>query len=97
MGSLASMCKPKTTIYIQEGIVVNVNFRDHEGKNPKTIRIHEGNTLRKAIEMYQEQINKIGYKIMRAIYEPTQVKLNIDTKIKELNINLSDTIILYLK
>ena len=84
---------------IHEGNVVNVNFIDEEGKNPQRITIYDKNTLRKAIEIYQKKINKVGYKIDKAIYGSgsTQKDLSLNTALKDLNINLYNTITVFFK
>ncbi len=97
MGASCSMCASSQTEYITSGKIISLNFVEEEGKNPKKISIHEVNTLRKAIELYQEQINKSGLKIRKAIYEPNQTKLNLDTKLNELDINFFNNIIVYIK
>lgn len=96
MGAMANICKPKEIIYITEGKIISLNFRDENG-DMKKISIHEGNILRKAIEMYQEAINKSNSRIIKVVYEPDQTKLSLNKKISELNINFNETIIVYLK
>ncbi len=87
--------RPKSPVK-QLGNIVFVNFRDQEGKNPRQISIYDENVLRKAIEIYQQQLNKPDSKIMKALYEPTKEKLSIETTIKDLGINLYSDIIVYL-
>ena len=97
MGASCNICVAVPTEYITGGKVINLNFVEEEGKNPKKISIHDLNTLRKAIELYQEQINKSGLKIRKAIYEPNQTKLPLDSKLNELDINFFDNIIVYIR
>ena len=92
MGAMANICKPKEIIYITEGKIISLNFRDENG-DMKKISIHEGNILRKAIEMYQEAINKTNSRIIKAVYEPNNTKLPLDKKISELNINYYETLL----
>ena len=82
--------------YVTGGQVINVNIRADDQEYHKTIRIHEVNTLRRAIQTYQEQINKEHLKIKKAIYEPEQTILPLDKCLNELDINFSDNIIVYL-
>ena len=92
---VTSICKPAPIPYITEGMVISVYFRDEYGQNPKKISIHDENTLKKAIEMYQEQINKSGLSVRKAIYEPDQTTLPLGKKLKDLEINFLNTIIVY--
>ena len=82
--------------YVTGGQVINVNIRADDQEYHKTIRIHEVNTLRRAIQTYQEQINKENLKIKKAIYEPDQKILPLDTCLNELNVDFANTIIVYL-
>ena len=95
---MGSACfEQKQIEYITGGNVINVNFRDKEGDFKKTIRIHEVNSLRKAIMTYQETINKENLIIKKAIYEPDGTTLSLNTPLNELNINFTNTIIVYFK
>ena len=95
MGSLPCY-GPRQVPYITGGQVISVNIRAEDQEYPKTIRIHEVNTLRKAIQTYQEQINKDHLKIKKAIYEPDQMMLPLDKCLNELNIDYNSVIIVYL-
>ena len=86
----------KPVPYETGGQVININIRAVDQEYPKTIRIHEVNTLRKAIQIYQEQINKENLKIKKAIYEPDQMMLPLDKCLNELNIDYNSVIIVYL-
>ena len=79
---------------INTGRVINVNFRADTEDFDKKITVYESNTLREAIQVYQEQINKEKSKIKTAIYEPDSTELNLDTPLNELNINFFHTILL---
>ena len=82
--------------YVISGKIINVNIRAEDKDYPRTIKIHDLNTLRKAIQIYQEQINKKNFKIKKAIYEPDQTILPLDKCLNELDINFSGNIIVYL-
>ena len=86
----------RTVSYITKGNVISVNIRAEDQEYSKPIRIHEVNKLRKAIQLYQEQINKKHLKIKKAIYEPEQRVLPLDKALNELEINFSSNIIVYL-
>ena len=94
---LSSCFGPKQVPYINRGSVINVNFRAETERHQKSIKIHDENILYKAIQMYQEQIGKESLNIKKAIYSPDSTELSLDTKLRELDINFSDLIIVYLK
>ncbi len=95
---LSSCFGPKEVPYKTGGNVINVYFRAETEERQKSIRIHEVNTLRKAIQTYQEQINKANLNIKKAIYEPNSKELSLDTPLNELeDINFNNVIIVYLK
>ena len=79
------------------GKVINVNFRADTEDCDKRITVYEYNTLREAIQTYQENIHKENLKIKRAIYEPDSTELNLDTPLNLLNINFNHTIFVSLK
>ena len=82
--------------YETGGIVIDVNLRAEDQEYSKIIKIHEVNTLRKAIQLYQEQINKENLRIKKAIYEPDQKILPLDKCLNELNLDFTKVIIVYL-
>ena len=94
---LTSCNEPNRNPYLSSGNVITVNFRDETGEFQRSIKIHEENTLKKSIQMYQEQIAKINLHIKKAIYEPDSRELSLRTKLKDLNINFGGVIIVYLK
>ena len=97
MGCSSSSSVREHNPYITGGKVVDLYFKlDGEEYTKKKITIHNANNLRKAIEMYQEVINKEDLEIKKAIYEPSNTKLNLDQNLNELDINFADTIIVYL-
>ena len=59
MGCVAGIYSPVSEEYINGGKVIDLNFKTEGEEFIKKISIHEANTLRKAIEMYQEQIIKM--------------------------------------
>ena len=94
---LSSCNEPNRATYLTSGNVITVNFRDETGEFQRSIKIHEENTLKKSIQMYQEKIGKKNLHIKKAIYEPDSRELSLSTKLKDLNINFGDIIIVYLK
>ena len=97
MGVSSCSFFPKEIPYVNEGIVIHVNFRYDDEKYLKSIRIHDKNTLRKAIQMYQEQINKEGLDISKAVYEPDSSTLPLNSRLCNLNIDFKNIIVVYLK
>ena len=83
--------------YISDGKVINLNFRAEGEEYIKKISIHEMNTLRKAIEMYQELINKNELKIIKAVYEPDESNLSLNKKLNEFDIDFNNIIIVYFR
>ena len=94
---LSSCNEPNRDQYVSSGNVITMNFRVETGEFQRSIKIHEENTLKKSIQMYQEQIGKKNVRIKKAIYEPDSKELSLSTKLKDLNINFADVIIVYLK
>ena len=96
MGASSCTYFPKESEYVNEGIVISVNFRYEDEKYLKRIRIHDKNTLRKAIQMYQELINKENLDISKAVYEPDSSTLPLNSKLCDININYNNIIVGYL-
>ena len=82
---------------INTGNVINVIFRADTEDFDKKITVYDSNTLREAIQTYQAQINKGNLKIKKAVYEPDSTELNLDTLLKDLNINFGHTILITFK
>ena len=95
MGS-SSCFGPKIVQYINKGNIISINIREDTQEHMRTIKIHDENTLRKAIQMYQEQINKENLNIKKAINENDSMKLELDVPLKDLNFDYSGIIIVYL-
>ena len=95
MGSLPCFYS-RNVQYISKGNIITINIRADTEQYIKSIKIHEENTLRKAIQMYQEIINKENLEIKKAINEKDSMKLELDVPLKELNIDNSTTVIVYL-
>ena len=88
---------PKQVLYISGGNVIKINIRADTEDYQKQIRIHEVNTLRKAIIIYQEQINKDNLYIKKAINENDLTELPLDTPLNEMNIDFTHVIIVTLE
>ena len=95
--SVCNQCNQYPVEYVEDGNLLDIYFRENKEEYPKKITVHDENILRKAIEIYQEEINKNGLKIQKAIYEPDKSKLPLNKKLCELTINFSNTIIVYLR
>ena len=78
-----------------KGEVIKVNLRDEEEDYQRTMIMYGKNTLRQAIEKYQKLINKVNFKIQKAIYEPNQSKLPLDKCLNRMDIDYSCTIIVF--
>ncbi len=97
MGCISDTRNARHHEYIIGGNVVSLNFRAEDEVYNKTISIHDVNALRKAIEMYQGKINKIGLIIKKAIYELDQTILPLDQPLNTFNINFALPIIVYFR
>ena len=78
--------------YDSNGNIIILNFRTNEESYEKPISIHDENILKKAIQLYRQSLGK-NNKIKDAVYELTSSKLNLYSKINELNIDYSGTIL----
>ena len=94
MGS--SCFGPKQVSYVSRGNVIKVNIRADTEDYQKQVRIHDENTLRKAIIIYQEQINKDNLFIKKAVVENDLNELPLDTPLNEMNIDFNHVIIVTL-
>ena len=91
--SLCSQWKEEKDIpYDSNGNIIILNFRTNEESYGKPISIHDENILKKAIQLYRQSLGK-NNKIKDAVYELTSSKLNLYSKINELNIDYSGTIL----
>ena len=81
--------------YIPRGKVITLNLRLESEQFSKKINCHDQNSLKKAIEMYQEEINQKGINIKKAIYEPSQLNLSLGKKLCLFDIDFRNTIIVY--
>ncbi len=91
--SLCSQWKEEKDIpYDSNGNIIILNFRTNEESYEKPISIHDENILKKAIQLYRQSLGK-NNKIKDAVYELTSSKLNLYSKINELNIDYSGTIL----
>ena len=97
MGCMAGIYNPVSEEYINGGKVIDLNFKTEDEEFIKKISIHEANTLRKAIEMYQELINKNGLRIKKAIYMPDESNLDLNKKLNEFDIDFKNIIIVYFR
>jgi len=97
MGCVAGIYTPVSEEYIIGGKVIDLNFKTEGEEFIKKISIHETNTLRKAIEMYQELINKNGLRIKKAIYMPDESNLDLNKKLNEFDIDFKNIIIVYFR
>ena len=97
MGCITNTRSVRHHEYIIGGNIVSLNFRAEDEVYTKKISLHDVNTLRIAIEMYQGQINKIGLSIKKAIYELDQTKLPLDQPLNTFNINFALPIIVYFR
>ena len=95
MGS--SCFGPKQVPYVSEGNVIKVNIRADTEDYQKQVRIQDANTLRKAILIYQEQINKENLYIKKAVIENGLNKLPLDTPLNEMDIDFNHVIIVTLE
>ena len=94
MGS--SCFGPKQVPYVSEGNVIKVNIRADTENYQKSIRTPDANTLRKAIIIYQEQINKENLYIKKAVVENDLTELPLDTPLNEMNFDFNHVIIVTL-
>ena len=95
MGKICDIgSKPVDDPYVQEGAIVILNFKTEDDTWAKPISIHDGNNLRKAIQMFMEAIGLPNRRIKKAVYETDSTELNIKSKISELNINYGGNIII---
>ena len=97
MGCMAGIYTPVSEEYINGGKVIDLNFETEDEEFIKKISIHEANTLRKAIEMYQELINKNGLRIKKAIYMPDESNLDLNKKLNEFDNDFKNIIIVYFR
>ena len=97
MGCISQTRSTKHHEYIIGGNVVSLNFRAENEAYTKKTTLHDVNTLRKAIEIYQQQINKIGLSIKAAIYEVDQTNLPLDQTLNTFDINFAYPIIVYFR
>ena len=91
------ICSPVPEEYISDGKIIDINFRAEDEEFIKKISIHEVNTLRKAIEIYQDSINKNGLRIKKAVYEPNNSNLTLNKKLNEFDIDFNNVIIVYFR
>ena len=73
-----------------------MNIRADTENYQKSIRIPDANTLRKAIIIYQEQINKENLYIKKAVVENDLTELPLDTPLNEMNFDFNHVIIVTL-
>ena len=96
MGSACDLSRNEGPIeYVSEGSIIILNFKTPDDSWAKPISLHDGNILKKGIQMFQEAIGMTERKIKRAIYEPNNSDLNLRKKIYELDINYASNIIVY--
>ena len=81
---------------IKEGEIVTIIFREENDSHARNISITNENVLITAIDKFKYTCGKIG-RIKKAIYERDNITLNLNTKIRNLNIDLSSNIIVYLE
>ena len=81
---------------IKEGEIVTIIFREENDSHARNISITNENVLITAIDKFKYTCGKIG-RIKKAIYERDNITLNLNTKIRNLNIDLSSNIIVFLE
>ena len=77
-----------------DGLLINVYFRAENDTHARTVHIHDENSLRVAIQVFMRNTGKVG-RIKKAIYELNSKTLNLNSKLKDLNIDFSSNIIVY--
>ena len=97
MGSACDLSRKKEgpITYVSDGSIVILNFRTLEDSWAKPISLHDGNILKKGIQMFQESIGMTEKRIKKAVYEPNNTELNLTKKIYELDINYASNIVVY--
>ena len=97
MGSACDLSRKKEgpIEYISDGTIVILNFKTPDDSWAKPISLHDGNILKKGIQMFQESIGMTEGRIKRAVYEPNNTELNLNKKIYELDINYASNIIVF--
>ena len=97
MGSACDLSRKKEgpIEYVSDGTIVILNFKTPDDSWAKPISLHDGNILKKGIQMYQESIGMTEGRIKRAVYEPNNTELNLNKKIYELDINYASNIIVF--
>ena len=96
MGSACDLSRDEKPIeYVSDGSIVILNFRTPSDEWARPISLHDGNILKKGIQMFQEAIGMTERKIKKAVYEPNNTDLNLKKKINELDINYASNIVVY--
>ncbi len=97
MGSACDLSRKKEgpIEYVSDGTIVILNFKTPDDSWAKPISLHDGNILKKGIQMFQESIGMTEGRIKRAVYEPNNTELNLNKKIYELDINYASNIIVF--
>ena len=97
MGSACDLSRKKEgpIEYVSDGTIVILNFKTPDDSWAKPISLHDGNILKKGIQMFQESIGITEGRIKRAVYEPNNTELNLNKKIYELDINYASNIIVF--
>ena len=97
MGSACDLSRKKEgpIEYVSDGTIVILNFKTPNDSWAKPISLHDGNILKKGIQMFQESIGMTEGRIKRAVYEPNNTELNLNKKIYELDINYASNIIVF--
>ena len=97
MGSACDLSRKKEgpIEYVSDGTIVILNFKTPDDSWARPISLHDGNILKKGIQMFQESIGMTEGRIKRAVYEPNNTELNLNKKIYELNINYASNIIVF--
>ena len=97
MGSACDLSRKKEgpIEYVSDGTIVILNFKTPDDSWAKSISLHDGNILKKGIQMFQESIGMTEGRIKRAVYEPNNTELNLNKKIYELDINYASNIIVF--
>ena len=97
MGSACDLSRKKEgpIEYVSDGTIVILNFKTPDDSWARPISLHDGNILKKGIQMFQESIGMTEGRIKRAVYEPNNTELNLNKKIYELDINYASNIIVF--
>ena len=95
MGVLCFEDENQTIEYVSEGNIVILNFKTQDDSWAKPISIHDGNILKKGVQMFMESIGSPQKKFKKAVYEPNSAELNLKSKISDLNINFTSNIIIH--